>query len=53
MLPFMNKKKQLDESELVETRRIATLRIHVERAMEQVKNFHIVVFVNNGFQIVR
>ena len=30
MPPFMKKKKQLDESELVETRRIAMLRIHVE-----------------------
>ena len=32
--PFMKDKKQLDEKELVETRCIATLRIHVERAME-------------------
>ena len=39
--PFMRGKKQFDETELVETRRIATLRIHVERAMEQLKNFHI------------
>ena len=41
MPPFMKKNKQLDESELVKTRWIATLRIHVERAMEQLKNFHI------------
>ena len=39
--PFMKGKKQLNEEELVENRRIATLRIHVERAMEQLKNFHI------------
>ena len=39
--PFMKGKKQLNEEELVETRRIATLRIHVERAMEHLKNFHI------------
>ena len=37
----MKGKKQLDERELVETRWIATLRIHIERAMEQLKNFHI------------
>lgn len=30
MPPFMKKNKQLDESELVKTRWIATLRIHVE-----------------------
>ena len=39
--PFMKSKKQLNDEELVETRRIATLRIHIERAMEQLKNFHI------------
>ena len=38
--PFLRGKQQLDEKELIETRRIATLRIHVERAMEQLKNFH-------------
>ena len=35
---FMKGKKQLNDEELVETRRIATLRIHIERAMEQLKN---------------
>ena len=39
--PFLRGKQQLNEKELIETRRIATLRIHVERAMEQLKNFHI------------
>ena len=39
--PFLRGRKQLDPSELVETRRIASLRIHVERAMEWLKNFHI------------
>ena len=39
--PFLIGKKQLSSNELVETRRIASLRIHVERAMEQIKNFHI------------
>ena len=39
--PFLRGKEQLSAQELVETRRIASLRIHVERAMEQLKNFHI------------
>ena len=39
--PFLKGKQQLTQQELVETRRIASLRIHVERAMEQIKNFHI------------
>ena len=41
ILPFMKGKKQLNDEELVETICIATLRIHIERAMEQLKNFHI------------
>ena len=39
--PFLRGKKQLDEEERIETRRIASLRIHVERVMERIKNFHI------------
>ena len=39
--PFLRGKKQLSENELVSTRRIASLRIHVERDMERIKNFHI------------
>lgn len=39
--PFLKGKPQLDEKERVETRRIASLRIHVERAMERIKNYHI------------
>ena len=35
--PFMNESGQFDESELLETRRIASLRSHVVRAMEQIK----------------
>ena len=34
--PFLRGKSQLSEKELVVTRRIASLRIHVERAMEQI-----------------
>jgi len=43
--PFMNESGQFNESELLETRRIASLRIHVERAMERIKNYHILDFV--------
>jgi len=39
--PFLRGKQQLNQLELVETRQIASLRIHVERAMECLKNFHI------------
>ena len=39
--PFLHGKNQLSENELVSTRRIASLQIHVERAMERIKNFHI------------
>lgn len=34
----MNESGQFNESGLLETRRIASLRIHVERAMERIKN---------------
>ena len=36
---FLGGRPQFDEDELVATRRIATLRIHVEGAMERIKNF--------------
>ena len=39
--PFLKGKTQLEPEELVETRRIASLRIHVERAIERIKNYHI------------
>jgi len=39
--PFLKGKTQLSEKEMVETRRIASVRIHVERAMERIKNYHI------------
>ena len=41
MPPFLRGKQQLNSSEMIETRRIASLRIHVERAMERIKNYHI------------
>ena len=39
--PFRKGKEQFNEHELVETRCIASLRMHVEQAMEQVNYFHI------------
>ena len=39
--PFLRGRSQLDQRELIKTRRIASLRIHVERCMERIKNFHI------------
>lgn len=39
--PFLKGKKQLSPQEMVETRRIASVRIHIERAMERIKNYHI------------
>ena len=37
--PFLRGKTQFDPSELIQTRRIASLRIHVERAMEHINIF--------------
>ena len=39
--PFMRCKDQLDPDEEDETRQMASLRIHVERAIERIKNFNI------------
>ena len=39
--PFLKGKGQFEEDELVETRSIAKFRIHVERAIERIKNYHI------------
>ena len=43
--PFMNQSGQFTEQEMLATRRIATLRIHVERAIERIKNYHILHFI--------
>ena len=43
--PFLRNDKQLSSEDLVKTRRIASLRIHVERAMERIKIFHILDFI--------
>ena len=37
--PFLKGKTQLTEKELIETRRIASIRIHVECTMERIKTF--------------
>ena len=39
--PFLRDKQQLDNEEVLKTRRIASLRIHVERCMGRIKNYHI------------
>ena len=39
--PFLKGKSQLSKKEMVETSRIASVRIHVERAMECIKNYRI------------
>ena len=36
--PILRTKTQFDEDEMEETRHIASLHVHVEQAMEQVKN---------------
>ena len=43
--PFLRGRQQLTEEELVTTQRIASLRIHVQRAIERVKNFRILHFL--------
>ena len=45
MPPFLRNKSQLSEKELIVTRRIASLRIHVERAMERIKIFTFLIEV--------
>lgn len=56
--PFLEKREQLEEVEVVETRRIASLRVHVERAIERIKNYHILdclptSLCNQGSRLVR
>ena len=47
--PFLGSRPQFEADELVATRRIASLRIHVERAMERIKNFRITHFIPANF----
>ena len=43
----MKMQDQFEEDELVETRRIASVRIHVERAIGRLKVFHILNNIPN------
>lgn len=43
--PFMGGKSQLSPREEEETRRIASVRIHVERVIQRVKNFRILKYI--------
>ena len=45
MPPFLKEREQLELIEIVETRRIASVCIHVERAIERIKNFQILSFL--------
>ena len=53
--PFLGSKGQMSPQEVVETQSIASLRIHVERGINKIKNFHIcdgiVPFTMFGFVI--
>ena len=42
--PFILNDAQLTDAELVQSSGIASLRVHVERAMERIKNFHFLDF---------
>ena len=46
--PCMNDSGQLTESERTTTRHIASVRIHVERAMERIKNYQILHNIPNS-----
>lgn len=46
-IPPMKLQPQLTEDELVETRRIASVRIHVERAIGRLKRYHILTTIPN------
>ena len=39
--PFLGSKGQMTPEEVVQTQQIASLRIHVQRAINKIKNFHI------------
>ena len=45
MPPLLKEREQLEPIEIFETRRIASVRIHVERAIERIKNFQILSFL--------
>ena len=43
--PFLGQRQQLSSSEVIETRRIASIRIHVERAIGRMKNHRLLQYV--------
>ena len=47
--PKLGKDFQLSNRDLVETRRIASLRVHVERAIERIKNYHILDVITSNW----
>ena len=49
MPPFLNGRDHLDKTELIETRRIISLCIHIERAIKRVKNYRILSFFASNF----
>ena len=44
----MNESRQLTDNERTVTRRIASVRIHVERAIERIKNYQILHLIPNS-----
>jgi hypothetical protein len=46
--PFLGSREQLEHLELVQTCRIASLRIHVERAIERIKNYNITTLITTA-----
>ena len=46
--PFLNGKPQLDLKDELKTRRIASVRVHVERAIARIKNYRI---LQTNFQL--
>ena len=45
ILPFLGSRDQLEPDEVLPMRRIARLRVHVERAIERIKSFRITHFI--------
>lgn len=48
--PFLNQSGLVNEQEMLSTQRIATLRIHVEHAIELIKNYLFLDFIPTTMQ---
>ena len=46
--PYLGKDSQLQERDRIETRRIASLSVHVERAMQRIKRYHILGSISSS-----